>query len=496
MDVSYLILDAQLNLLRRNLEEVERVVDAFEEGQRGLQELLESPPQQARDTLKDALVSVGQLRDAYEDDDDDEAVLGLIDDIEAMLRKVRTELRSSMKEAGKLARRSPARMGDFRDTLKGELVDKLTKTKIDKLTVLQQDLNDAIALEATAPEEALATTQAAWQTFATEVIPGTSEVFGEYVEFLGGLALRYTGFDRGMCVIADELMSSTGRLPGFIWRSLTLPSRDERLSLTHMIGLGFPEWTIWSLPLSVHAIGEAWMQTDAVRRWADEQTTEPQARHVLTACVADAVATHVLGPAYGCALILLRLNPFNAFAEGTRLDPMRARAVLETLAKLNEQEADPGFADEVIEALRGSWHAALRQAGQGESLDENEDGDGLTDAEVETVQACVDYVAKTLGSAPAFQGERWIKPIIDLSDALASGTADEVELDVSEDEPTDLLRDVLNAAWHCRLLGEPTDLALIDEDAKDLWRRLEEEMSRERRTANGRRQRGRTSSER
>ena len=73
-------------------------------------------------------------------------------------------------------------------------------------------------------------------------------------ELLGGVALRDTRLDDGICVLADELVTNyrvDNRGPTPI---LTIPARHKTTAMTlaKTVCVGFPEWTIWALPLTAH----------------------------------------------------------------------------------------------------------------------------------------------------------------------------------------------------------------------------------------------------
>jgi hypothetical protein len=88
-------------------------------------------------------------------------------------------------------------------------------------------------------------------------------LFSEYVDYLRGVAIRSTGFgdESGMLsdlfLLADSLPALWGRPGGRAWNSLAIPSRVEQNASTEafVLRIGFPEWTIWALPLLQHEFG-------------------------------------------------------------------------------------------------------------------------------------------------------------------------------------------------------------------------------------------------
>src|ERR1051325_10903955 len=97
----------------------------------------------------------------------------------------------------------------------------------------------------------------AWKEYA-EIIAQQNRLFkfSEYVDVLGGLALRDAGLDEGVCLIADELMQSCGQIGKTNWNALTIPANQETVTLARSIRMGFPEWTLWAVPLTAHALGQ------------------------------------------------------------------------------------------------------------------------------------------------------------------------------------------------------------------------------------------------
>jgi hypothetical protein len=90
-------------------------------------------------------------------------------------------------------------------------------------------------------------------------------IFAEYVDFLRGLAMRNTGFDEGIFGFADQVIVDIvdSRITQITtWHSLTIPDCQEKKTktLTRLIHLGFPEWTIWAIPLVVSEFGYVFSQ--------------------------------------------------------------------------------------------------------------------------------------------------------------------------------------------------------------------------------------------
>jgi hypothetical protein len=192
-------------------------------------------------------------------------------------------------------------------------------------------------------------------------------------------------------------------------------------------------------------------------------------RDAVRVCLADAFATYVVGPAYACAVLLMRLDPVRALSDDDRrLDARRAAVVLYTLDHLNRVDEASGHFDDIIGRLRTGWESALRQAGWSERIEDTDEVRGGLDLdEIAAVRDLVSEVAHVLGRPRAFPVEEW-NAVIELSEALAERRADTIELD-----PTIDPRHVLNAAWRCRWQREDLrNIDMIETDAMELWERL------------------------
>ena len=63
--------------------------------------------------------------------------------------------------------------------------------------------------------------QNAWSEYSQKVLIRSEDVFREYADFLGGLAIREAGLDGNICKMADELVS---KLRCEVNPSLTIPA--------------------------------------------------------------------------------------------------------------------------------------------------------------------------------------------------------------------------------------------------------------------------------
>lgn len=119
------------------------------------------------------------------------------------------------------------------------------------------------------------------------------------------------------------------------------------MSTAQLIRLGFPEWSIWSLPLVAREFGHVFarkrerVRTDIQQALARNVATEPQ----LCSWAADVFATTVLGSAYPWAAILLRAEP------STAGDQARVAVMMHTMELLKAPA-------EFYQPLAGAWQAA------------------------------------------------------------------------------------------------------------------------------------------
>ncbi len=184
------------------------------------------------------------------------------------------------------------------------------------------------------------------------------KLFREYVDLLRGIALRSARFgDKHATIgqlfsIADALPDVWGRVNGWGWHSLVVPSRIEEHGSTDSLVLrvGFPEWTVWALPVLQHEMAHVYR----ARKDLNRGDKPPDA-----SLVADALATLVTRPAYACATLLLRLNP-SAVLDPDSEAGLRAATILGTLSECSE-EGDPVHV--LAARLRREWLAAVENAG-------------------------------------------------------------------------------------------------------------------------------------
>jgi hypothetical protein len=266
------------------------------------------------------------------------------------------------------------------------------------------------------PGEASRLMEAAWEDYR-KALTRCGDVFAEYIDLIRGVLLRDAGLDQDLCRIADTLIMSWP-VVGHQWSSLSIPAEGERpdMSKAELIRLGFPEWSIWSLPLVAREFGHVFAEKrDRVK--ADVQ--DAMDRHVATepelcSWAADVFATTVLGSAYLWAATLLRADPSEPG------DRTRVAVMTHTLELMNAPS-------EFYQPLAQAWQTAA--GGQVELSDEQ--------------KAFVKKVKSRIG----VEFRRWDKATA-LADRL---TGADPPAEIANSLAVSSLRNVLVAAWRVRI---------------------------------------------
>ncbi|MEP6912152.1 MAG: hypothetical protein ABI923_05330 [bacterium] len=366
-----LALRIRLDSLITNLEQVRLMSDSLESREQettDLHGLLE-------DALKMAvtLTTHSKVAGNYADDDAEVARISLkktLETLRQLIESLQDQLDKMMKTIESMGGRF-VNLKDLSFTLQSDLDDK-TEDWLKTLNSTRNKLNQAPKDNG---EEHL---EKAWKDAIGQMYEQNQLFFSDYVDFLGGLALRDKGWDRGICQIADELIGSCGNfLKAKMWDALTLPANREAVTLARIIRMGFPEWTIWALPLAAHELGLVAVSVDnQMEDYIQEQAgNDRKLKRQVQACLADAFATCTMGPAYACATILLRFNPLTAYEEkGTAFGSETLTNVFSTVLHQTLEECGAGvsFDENLIQQMNAKWEPALRKAklsnGRGKAL--------------------------------------------------------------------------------------------------------------------------------
>lgn len=296
-----------------------------------------------------------------------------------------------------------------------------------------------------------------WEKYQ-ELLDGEARpIFAEYVDFFAGLTLRDTGLDDRVCEMTDAVLKRFRKATG---RSLPLPARQAALgvALHSVVLLGFPEWSIWGIPLVGHEVGLAYAEerkdepevADLITRFAPEGASH-SAQYVRQ-LFADVFATYTAGLSYACAAMLLRLSPRHGkdFDPDNPTDIDRAHVILMTL---RESDEGGGSFTEAVEHLRETWLGAVRaHAGPADAERAEREAKGRPperDWRDNFTQAAIEYLREIPNVVPAYDRERW-EASSQWAAALYRG----------DDGPgwlpeKDAVPDVLTAAWRLRMGWAP-----------------------------------------
>ena len=448
-----LVLSTRLAMLRSNLEQVAGILTDAERRSAEISKLRDHMI--AKGGIEDSLLAIQRgLRIGVAHLDPLARKAEGLGPVLDQLNSTLTEIESTISRIDQcrhlldsfLERRVQIGGGKVERTLRDRLVDQATR-KILEVDRIQSSLRSS-------GENGSQELRTAWADYRQKLQNHSEPLFGEYVDVLRGLALRETGLDEGICRIADMLLEQFGHVGRVHWESLTIPARRAAMEMTvaQLIRLGFPEWTLWALPLAAYEFGHVVVsEHPELSSYRQSQTETKEDRRHLETCLADAYATYSMGPAYACAAVLLRFDP------GDSADVERAEVILGMIER-TETQAQRASYQEILEVLRREWSAAVEQSPAGPvSASDRQRLEGWIDFFVDFFQ--------TNAYRATYRDEAW---------ALALTWAEEldsVEPEVEEIPQVADLRDVLNAAWLCRVRRpEATDRIL--KNAKGLWARL------------------------
>jgi hypothetical protein len=221
---------------------------------------------------------------------------------------------------------------------------------------------------------------------------------------------------------------------------------------------------IESLARMLPSIGELAQAADQIRHCLGEATNRARV------LVADVFATFTTGPAYACATVMLRLNPNRPRLPSRPTDEERARTILAVLAEMDASDPRPPLHPftEVHKSLEASWRLLVEGSGSDDPSPREEwplnSADALTKFRNRLVGG---YTKDAWIKAQKWSSLWWV--------AVSNGETPEIPMDVPTLRDA-RLRDVLNAAWHCRLkIAEelpPQDVKSATDKVADAARQL------------------------
>jgi len=301
-----LVLKTRIALVIRNLQHVQRALGTVQQRRMYLRPVL-TFPERAEDSVEQIGSAYNRAYDGYESGSWEEIKNGLDrlgDEIDKLNREA-SALRhpvSELRRAVMLDEDEVARADSVANAVHQALKNAVSKEFGEELAKLQS-LRVRIDAAGRYGEADSAEMRAGWRDYSDTFYKSSERLFQEYVDLVSGVALRDTGFDRGIARLAEDLLEQGGTIGNFTWNTLTIAAREEPLAVTaaRIVRLGFPEWTIWTLPLTAHELGTNYPDSDTkVTEKVAELGGDKDEQFVL---VADAFATYFLGPAYSCAAI-------------------------------------------------------------------------------------------------------------------------------------------------------------------------------------------------
>jgi hypothetical protein len=344
----------------------------------------------------------------------------------------------------------------------------------------------------------------AWSDFL-DIQEESRELFSSCLEFIGGVAFReMRGSQDDVFRIADALNFALARqVLGESYYYLTVPALEEALreSQVRTIRLRFPEWTLWNLPLvafefghvAIRGMDESYLRdllkqqadklfdddTDlqASLESADELYVAPLTRSARRSCtkhirvlMADAIATYTMGPAYACAAIQLHFGPNEVLPTRKPSWSERTRVVLGCLEAMNDEWGGDDLVA-LMRRLEEDWSATSSRA-------------AILPVEAQRLAYLEEHILPALTenmgflhTAAKYNQEAWLRAQMFSSQWTTQLKAKTIDPKLDEDSPREL-RDILNAAWRCRMAGQWMD-EIEAAATRDCLRHLE---SRERRT--------------
>lgn len=319
-----------------------------------------------------------------------------------------------------------------------------------------EELKQLDALDADVEKGELDASEA-WKKFS-EIECLSEELFRECLEMLGGLVFREMKLDEQICRFADELIkecaTSVANVPAFVIPS---PDRVPPVDMRHVAHVRFPEWDLWALPLVAHEYGRVAIAgsdhaRELVGKLAQAQYAElsgdadvlpEDVERRVQLLLADAFATFTTGPAYACALLLLRLDMVGASPAERAFVGQRADMVTGIVDALGPK----GLVDTQIRGpLMSRWEEAV--ASQPPAAADSTDPLAPLDLDPAEVHAAL---KDAFYPGAAYTTANW-------HTAMQWGEEWKAQLGNDEEPsvPRDVmaahrLRDALNASWYVRI---------------------------------------------
>jgi hypothetical protein len=243
--------------------------------------------------------------------------------------------------------------------------------------------------------------------------------------------------------LADELSSVTN----ITWDRDILPAEREYTATdTGLIHMVVPRLTVWDLPAVIHEFGHYAATRIMVGQIVPFKVMRDSgslgsAAHI-EELFADAFATFVGGPAFGCMCTFQRFAPTDKEAtEDTVTHPShmaRVHLIVSLMRTRSDEICDPEW-DEVTTRVENTWNSNLEAIGKSTEVPAN--WQAKLDGDIP--RRFHDQVLAKISSA---KYTSWDKAV-----ALAAELNPDRDDDVAAVPDSTSLRDILNAGWVARL---------------------------------------------
>lgn len=446
-DPSTTVLSIRLSELADDVTMVQGVLERLRQRGCHLDDLnkLVSPTSGDDETIARALRNAARqaqdLKNAAENSDSLAAILQREEIDAAKLAQHIIQAQSCLREMGKILRAMTLTdLHQVRNALSENL--EVCDTVLNRIGALKKELADG-----TAPRQV-------WNELRELHHHRCRALFGEYVDLLSGMVLRDTHLDDEVCAITDDFLTELTSP-----RLLFLPGRRSELPTVFkgLVKIGFPEWTIWDVPLAAHHTG-AWKADLTLPSQPGLRELLPDRSDAVRQCLfADIYATRVAGPAYACAMLLLHLDPASGAAPEPHAatDHERARVIGRALTLSEPPDEFTAF----VKRIGTDWDDAVKQ-NTGPAAAPNDAG--ALDAFVESVRALLESRKGSLYDAKTWQAAKER-----LAPLLLGDTAEPEQQPTEPEQSPTKFRDLLNAAWALRRAG--TGTAALEEGVMSQW---------------------------
>jgi hypothetical protein len=203
-----------------------------------------------------------------------------------------------------------------------------------------------------------------------------ARVAAETLSFVGGVAARSAGLDRGSCDLADRLLAAVGTDLLEAYQPVTVPASGEYIDvLSDVIRVRYPGAGVWDLPVVLHEFGHYVEPrlgrpdspvTAIIRREADQR---PFLGSFAGELWGDVFATYVAGPAYAFSC-LSRFAPTTAHDDAKPTHPSPVKRAVAVFHALDATQAAwerggraSGSLDPLAKSAREWWAGRLEGAG-------------------------------------------------------------------------------------------------------------------------------------